>query len=219
MKIYLFPLLLGLALDIVINEIPLGGSVCEPSNEYFYINISSLTIDETIKLKVSFRCDSSGGGNFELKYRRSNYYDEAEFSKVFIKLNYYDYTKDPFDLFPNIWDYDFYFSLSKDSYSYDYILLKTKLEYPVYVTFYYDVSNDVSNLSNYTWIILIILLLIAIEIVILVICIIICARKKSKTIPGVIIQPAVNYNQPPVNAYQPPVHQSEPQQMQHVQPS
>ncbi len=44
-------------------------------------------------------------------------------------------------------------------------------------------------------------------------------KKKSKTIPGVIIQPAVNYNQPPVNAYQPPVHQSEPQQMQHVQPS
>ena len=198
MKIYLWSLLLSLSLGAI--EIPLDGSVSAYSDDYFYIDITSLKFRETIKLQITFSNFFDSTKYCELEYRSSDYYDDDEFLKEFDTIKYDNYDQ-------GFFDDEFNFNLSQDNY-YKYILLKPKLDYREKVTIYYNKSNS--------WVIWLVMILFTIfGIIILAACW--KSKKTAKALAYSSHQPAVNYNQPPVNAYQPPVYGTQPQQ--YVQPS
>ena len=198
MKIYLWSLLLSLYLGAW--EIPLHGSVYASSDDYFYIDITSLKYGETIKLEITFSHFFDTSNYCVLEYRSSDYYDDDEFLKEFDTIKDDNYDK-------GFFDYDFNFNLSKDNY-YKYILLKPKLDYREKVTIYYNKSNS--------WVIWLVMILFTIfGIIILAACW--KSKKTAKALAYSSHQPAVNYNQQPVNAYQPPVYGTQPPQ--YVQPS
>ncbi len=198
MKIYLWSLLLSLYLGAW--EIPLHVSVYASSDDYFYIDITSLKYGETIKLEITFSHFFDTSNYCVLEYRSSDYYDDDEFLKEFDTIKDDNYDK-------GFFDYDFNFNLSKDNY-YKYILLKPKLDYREKVTIYYNKSNS--------WVIWLVMILFTIfGIIILAACW--KSKKTAKALAYSSHQPAVNYNQQPVNAYQPPVYGTQPPQ--YVQPS
>ena len=206
MKIYLWSLLLSLSLGAI--EIPLDGSVYAYNTNHFYIDISSLEVGDTINIQISYSYYYYYFDYCILKYRSSDYHDDDEFLKKFETLDNdnYRYDSDSYKSY-----YDFYYSLTKNSSMYSYILLKMSLDYDTYVTIYVNKPKDNS------WVIwlIIIIIIIVIGIIILVICL--KRKKTAKALADSSHQPGVNYNQPPVNAYQPPVY--EPQPPQYVQPS
>ena len=195
MKIYLWSLLLSLSLGAI--EIPLHGSVSAYNTNFFYIDTTSLKSEETINIQVSY---DSYNNYCSLEYKRSNYYDDAEYSDEFERIDYSSYSSDSYNI-------DYYYSLSKDSF-YNYILLKltTYYYFEVPVTIYY-------NKPNYTWVIWLVIIIIIIIICIIIFVFLYLKRKKTaKALADSSHQPTVNDNQPPVNAYQPPVYEPQPPQ-------
>ena len=204
MKIYLWSLLLSLSLGA--TEIPLHGSVSGYSLDYFYLDISSLEVGDTIKLHISYSYNNYYFDCIALQYRNSDYYDYYEFLKEFEILDQDSCTYDSDSTY-----YDSYFSLTKNSNMYSYILLKISTNYLIPVTIYY-------NKFDYTWVVWLVIIVTIIVICIIIFVILYLKRKKAaKALADSSHQPGVNYNQPPANAYQPPVY--EPQPPQYVQPS
>ena len=206
MKIYLWSLLLSLSLGAI--EIPLDGSVYAYNTNHFYIDISSLEVGDTINIQISYSYYYYYFDYCILKYRSSNYNDKAEYLEEFETLDNDNYRYDPDS---NNAHYDFYYSLTKNSSIYSYILLKMSLDYDTYLNIYVNKPKDNS------WVIwlVIIIIIIAIGIIILIICL--KRKKAAKAIADSSHQPAAKDNQPPVNAYQPPIY--EPQPPQYVQSS
>ena len=206
MKIYLWSLLLSLSLGAI--EIPLYGSASGYGDSHFYLDISSLEVGETINLQVVF-IYSHYSYDFQLEYKNSNSYSESDFLYGFQTLDPESYTYEYYDYFN--YNYTYYFSLTKNSRMYSFLLLKTNLNIYNRVTIYHIKNKD------YSWVIWLVIGIIIIICITIFVILYLKRKKEAKALPGSSHQPAANDNQPPVNAYQPPVY--EPQPPQYVQSS